>query len=156
LRTGAVNKPSLKDNRQFLEVVFMKVFLVDDSVIMLKKLAEMISSIDGVEIAGQATNANDAVKSIVKMKPDVAILDIHLNDSNNGIDVLKQIRKEIPSSVIIMLTNYSSPEYREKCRALGADYFFDKVTEIQKLNDTLKQLFKENFSPTEEIKELVD
>ena len=42
-----------------------------------------------------------------------------------------------------MLTNYSYPEYREKCQTLGADYFFDKVTEIQKVNDTLKQLFKD-------------
>jgi DNA-binding NarL/FixJ family response regulator len=139
----AVNKPLLKDNRQFLEMVYMKVFLVDDSVITLKKLEQMISSIDGVEIAGHSTNADDAIKSIVKMKPDVAILDIHLNDSNNGIDVLAQIRKGIPSSIIIMLTNYSYPEYRKKCQALGADYFFDKVTEIQKVNDTLKQLFRD-------------
>jgi len=133
----------------------MKVFLVDDSVIMLKKLEKMISSIGGVEIAGHSTNADDAVKSILKMKPNVAILDIHLNGSHNGIDVLKQIRKEILSSVIIMLTNYSYPEYREKCRALGADYFFDKVTEIHKINDTLKQLLENKvFVRTRKIKNL--
>jgi len=122
----------------------MKVFLVDDSIIVLKKLADMISSIDdSIEIAGQAMNADDAVQSIVKIKPDVVILDIRLNGRHNGIDVLEQIRAEIPSSIIIMLTNYSYPEYREKCRALGADYFFDKVIEIQKVNDTFKQLFKD-------------
>jgi DNA-binding NarL/FixJ family response regulator len=125
-------------------MVYMKVFLVDDSIIVLKKLAEMISSIDdSVEIAGQAMNADDAVKSIIKIKPDVVTLDIRLNDGKSGIDVLEQIRAEIPSSIIIMLTNYSYPEYREKCQALGADYFFDKVIEIQKVNDTFKQLFKD-------------
>ena len=139
MRTSVVN-----DNRQFLKMVYMKVFLVDDSIIVLKKLAEMISSIDdSVEIAGQAMNADDAVKSIIKIKPDVVTLDIRLNDGKSGIDVLEQIRAEIPSSIIIMLTNYSYPEYREKCRALGADYFFDKVIEIQKVNDTFKQLFKD-------------
>ena len=139
MRTSVVN-----DNRQFLKMVYMKVFLVDDSIIVLKKLAEMISSIDdSVEIAGQAMNADDAVKSIIKIKPDVVTLDIRLNDGKSGIDVLEQIRAEIPSSIIIMLTNYSYPEYREKCQALGADYFFDKVIEIQKVNDTFKQLFKD-------------
>ena len=124
-------------------MVYMKVFLVDDSIIVLKKLAEMISSIDdSVEIAGQAMNADDAVKSIIKIKPDVVTLDIRLNDGKSGIDVLEQIRAEIPSSIIIMLTNYSYPEYREKCRALGADYFFDKVIEIQKVTDTFIKLFK--------------
>jgi DNA-binding NarL/FixJ family response regulator len=122
----------------------MKVFLVDDSIIVLKKLAEMISSIDdSIEIVGQAMNAADAVKSIVKIKPDVVTLDIRLNDGKSGIDVLEQIRAEIPSSIIIMLTNYSYPEYRERCQALGADYFFDKVIEIQKVNDTFKQLIKD-------------
>ena len=53
----------------------MKVFLVDDSAIVLEKLAAMISGIEGVEIAGQALNARDAIESIVKLKPDVAILD---------------------------------------------------------------------------------
>jgi DNA-binding NarL/FixJ family response regulator len=122
----------------------MKVFLVDDSIIVLKKLKEMISSIDdGIEIVGQAMNADDAVKSIIKIKPDVVTLDIRLNNGKSGIDVLEQIRAEIPSSIIIMLTNYSYPEYREKCQALGADYFFDKVIEIQNINDTFKQLFKD-------------
>jgi hypothetical protein len=39
-----------------------------------------------------------------------------------------------------MLTNYPYPQYREKCQALGADYFFDKVTEIEKIYDTFQQL----------------
>jgi DNA-binding NarL/FixJ family response regulator len=118
----------------------MKVFLIDDSSIVLKKLAVMISSISGVEIAGQAMNSQDAVQSIMKLKPDVVILDIRLNNSDSGIDVLKRIKKENPSSIAIMLTNYPYPQYREKCQALGADYFFDKVTEIEKLCDTFKRL----------------
>jgi DNA-binding NarL/FixJ family response regulator len=117
----------------------MKVFLVDDSAIVLEKLAAMISGIDGVEIAGQALNAHDAIQSIVKLKPDVVILDIRMN-GGSGMDVLKQIKKEIPPPIVIMLTNYPYPQYREKCQALGADYFFDKVTEIEKIYDTFKQL----------------
>jgi DNA-binding NarL/FixJ family response regulator len=118
----------------------MKVFLVDDSAIVLEKLAAMISSIDGVEITGQAMNARDALQSIVKLKPDVVILDIRLNGGGNGMDVLKQIKKEIPPPIVIMLTNYPYPQYRVKCQTLGADYFFDKVTEIEMVYDTFQQL----------------
>ena len=118
----------------------MKVFLVDDSAIVLEKLASLISGIDGVEIAGQAMNAHDAIQSIVKLKPDLVILDIRLNGGGNGMDVLKRIKKEIPSIIVIMLTNYPYPQYREKCQILGADYFFDKVTEIEKIYETFKQL----------------
>ena len=122
----------------------MKVFLVDDSVVVLEKLAAMISGIEGVEITGQALNAHDAIQSIVKLKPDVVILDIRLNGGGNGMDVLKRIKKEIPPPIVIMLTNYPYPQYREKCRALGADYFFDKVTEIEKVNESLAQLMNDH------------
>jgi len=39
-----------------------------------------------------------------------------------------------------MPTNSPYPQYREKCQALGADYFFGKVTEIGNIYDTFKQL----------------
>jgi DNA-binding NarL/FixJ family response regulator len=118
----------------------MKVFLVDDSTMVLKKLVAMISGIEGIEIAGQAMTARDAIQSIVALKPDVVILDIRLNGGGSGMDVLKEIKKEIPPPIVIMLTNYPYPQYREKCQALGADYFFDKVTEIEKIYDTFQQL----------------
>jgi DNA-binding NarL/FixJ family response regulator len=118
----------------------MRVFLVDDSTIVLEKMTALISGLHGVEIAGRAMNADDAIQSIVQLKPDLVILDIRLNGGGNGMDVLKRIKKEIPPPIIIMLTNYPYPQYREKCRALGADYFFDKVTEIEKIYETFQQL----------------
>lgn len=121
----------------------MKVFLVDDSAIVLKKLTALISGIDGVEISGKATNAHDAIQSIVKIKPDLVILDIRLDGGGNGMDVLKAIKKEEPSPIVIMLTNYPYPQYRKKCQELGADYFFDKVTEIEKIYETFQQLLKD-------------
>jgi len=118
----------------------VKIFLVDDSAIVLKKLTAMISGIGGVEIAGEAMTARDAIQSIVELKPDVVILDIRLNGGGNGMDVLKRIKQENPPPIVIMLTNYPYPQYREKCQVLGADYFFDKVADIEKIYDTVKQL----------------
>ncbi len=118
----------------------MKIFLVDDAAIVLEKLATMISGIGGVEIAGQAMNARDAIQSIIELKPDVVILDIRLNGGGNGMDVLKRIKEEDPPPIVIMLTNYPYPQYRKKCQVLGADYFFDKVADIEKIYDTVKQL----------------
>jgi len=121
----------------------MKVFLVDDSVIVLEKLAAVISAIDGAEIAGQALNEHDAIQSIVKLKPDVVILDIRLNGGGNGMNVLKRIKKEIPPPIVIMLTNYPYPQYRKKCEELGADYFLDKVAEIEKIPNLIEELAKD-------------
>jgi DNA-binding NarL/FixJ family response regulator len=121
----------------------MNVFIVDDSKIVVEKLTAMLSGIDGVECVGHARNALDAIRSIMEMKPDVVILDIRLNGGGNGMDVLAQIKKENPPPVVIMLTNYPYPQHQEKCQALGADYFFDKVTDIEKLYETFDKLLKD-------------
>jgi DNA-binding NarL/FixJ family response regulator len=125
----------------------MKAFLVDDSVTVLEKLASLLSSINGIEIIGQAQNARDAVASILKLKPDVVILDIRLI-GGSGIDVLERIKREQPSPVVIMLTNYPYPQYRKKCKDLGAEYFFDKVTEIEKIVGVFENLIQEEQKNT--------
>ena len=121
----------------------MRVLIVDDSKIVCKGLQQMLTNIADVEIVGQAHNAPDAIALISDSKPDVVILDIRL-PGLNGIDVLKDIRnKKLPIRVI-MLTNYPYPQYRKKCKELGADYFFDKVTEIEEIPRVIKELQRMN------------
>ena len=117
----------------------MKVFIVDDSAIIVEKLTAMLSDIQGVKCIGNARDVAGAIRSIIELKPDVVILDIRLG-GGNGMDVLVRIKKETPPPIIIMLTNYPYPQYREKCQALGANFFFDKVTDIGKINHLIKEL----------------
>jgi DNA-binding NarL/FixJ family response regulator len=121
----------------------MKVFVVDDSHLVRERIIEMISELRGVDISGQAERAKEAVESIQKLKPDVVILDIRL-PGGNGIEVLKEIKKDKSAPVIIILTNYPYPQYKKKCTEAGADFFFDKSTEFHKIIEVLKKLIKES------------
>lgn len=119
----------------------MKVLIVDDSKIVCEGLRQMLINIAGVEVVGEAQNALEADTAITELKPDVLILDIRL-PGPSGLEVLKDIRdKKLPIRVI-MLTNYPYPQYRKKCKELGANYFFDKVTEIEKVTEIIEQLVK--------------
>ena len=120
----------------------MRVLIVDDSKIVCNGLQQMLIHIADVEIIGQAHNAKDAIRFISESKPDVVILDIRL-PGLSGIDVLKNIMaKKLPIRVI-MLTNYPYPQYLKKCEELGADYFFDKVTEIEEIPKVIESLTKD-------------
>lgn len=121
----------------------MKVFIVDDSAVVRERLIGMITELPEIEVAGQAHNAQDAIQSIRKLKPDVVILDIRM-PGGNGIEVLKEIKRDKPAPLIIILTNYPYPQYRKKCMEGGADYFFDKSTEFEKVIDVLKKLIEES------------
>ena len=103
----------------------------------------MLSEVPEVENVGQSGKPVEAIKSIQSLNPDVAILDIRM-PGGSGIDVLKYIKKDNPDIIVIMLTNYPYPQYRKKCVERGADYFFDKSTEFEKVIDVLKQLIQDH------------
>ena len=119
----------------------ISVFIVEDSEALRKRLAAMLQGINGIQITGYADSANQAIEAILAnirnaARPDVAILDIRLLEGN-GIDVLKFIKKNSPSTKTIMLTNNAFLHYRKRCEAEGADHFFDKSTEFMKVHETL-------------------
>jgi len=114
---------------------------------MCTRLAQILTEIEGVEIMGAAFNVPDAFRYIGKDIPDIAILDICL-PGGNGIDILKKIRECGNSTKVIMYTHYPFPQYAKKCMHFGADYFFDKYNEFDKLLGVVKQLAKLNVQKT--------
>jgi DNA-binding NarL/FixJ family response regulator len=117
----------------------LRVFIVDDSAVIRERLETMLSELKGIEIIGQAKGSTEAEEAIPKLKPDVVILDIRMH-GGNGIEVLKNIKKDKNPPLVMMLTNYPYPQYRKKCKDAGADFFFDKSTEFDKITEVLKKL----------------
>ena len=121
----------------------MKVFIAEDSILIRERLKDMLSELQGIEIIGEAGDANEAIKEISQLNPDVVILDIRM-PGGNGIGVLEHIDKTGPVPMVIMLTNYPYPRYRKRCMDLGADFFFDKSTEFEKVTEVLQQLIQDS------------
>ena len=117
----------------------LTVYIVDDSDAMRERLADLISDIVGIKLAGQSGNHFDALQSIKTQHPDIVILDIRL-PGKSGIDVLKDIKKEYPPPIVIMITNYPYRQYRQGCMAAGADYFFSKIDEFEMIAQALRRI----------------
>jgi DNA-binding NarL/FixJ family response regulator len=125
------------------------VFIVDDSAVVRERLARLIAELPGVDIVGQADIAFEALNAIRKLKPGVVVLDISMPGSS-GLYVLETLKREQFCPLVIMLTNFSHDQYRRKCLQLGADYFFDKTSEFEKVIDVLRNLpagAGDRFSP---------
>lgn len=116
-----------------------KVFIVDDSAVVRERLVQLISELPAVQVVGTADLAFDAVRSIRKLRPDAVILDISM-PGGNGIFVLESVKSQKPAPLVIMLTNFAHDQYRQQCFKLGADYFFDKSTEFEKIQEVLKEV----------------
>jgi DNA-binding NarL/FixJ family response regulator len=115
------------------------VFIVEDSVSIRERLVGMLGKIDGVSVVGEADTPQAAVEGILRTRPDSVVLDIQLI-GGSGIDVLREARPQVPSTVFIVLTNHPNPQYRRICMEAGAAYFFDKNTEIAKVREVITAL----------------
>ena len=125
----------------------MKVFIADDSMGLIERLLALLSEIPGIEVVGQAHDAPEALAQISKLNPDVVLLDIQM-PGGGGIRALRQIKQRRPAPIVLMLTNYSYQQYRQKCMESGADLFLDKSRDSGKLKEIFTAL-AEAFSPTE-------
>jgi DNA-binding NarL/FixJ family response regulator len=113
------------------------VFIVDDSPVVRDRLVQLIDEVPQVEVIGEADIAFEAIHSIRRLRPQVVVLDISM-PGGSGLYVLETIKREHPAPQVIMLTNFTHEEYRQKCLRLGADHFFDKTTEFEKVLDILR------------------
>lgn len=119
----------------------LNIMIVEDSAPIAGRLKFMVGDLllhKSINIASSIARAHDLMQETV---PDVVILDIHLQGEEpgvTGLDLLKTIRKDYGNMVVMMLTNYSDEFYKNKCKELGADYFFDKSAEFDKVSEALK------------------
>ncbi len=117
----------------------MTVMLVDDSPILRERLKAMVNDVPGVVCAAEAADGGTAMELLRSTKPDIVILDIRMPD-RSGIDVLRDIKRQLSATIVMMLTNYPTQEHRKACEAAGADYFFDKSRELSGVVEVLERL----------------
>jgi two-component system response regulator YesN len=110
----------------------MKVLIADDTNLIRERLQEMVSVSRQLEVVGSFANGTNTLEGLRTLKPDLAIIGLEMTGLN-GIEVLKEIRKENSSLVYIILTLFSSEFYREMAMEAGADYFFSKPDDFKKV-----------------------
>lgn len=120
----------------------MNVLLVDDSEILRNHLMTILAEMENVTVVGESVDTESAIRDLQKKRPDLMILDIRM-PGEGGIHVLKTAKEKYPGLRVIIYTDYPYPQYRTKCMDLGADYFFDKSTETEKMIDKIRQLARE-------------
>ena len=114
----------------------VKVLIVEDSPIVRERLAGLIAGVRNVAIVGQTGDGFQAQALFRQHRPDAVVLDIQV-PGINGMDLLAQFKREHPACVVMVLTTYAFKEFRQRCVALGADYFFDKSSEFERVTEVL-------------------
>ena len=120
-----------------------KVFLVEDSPLVLGRIKELLATLPATEVVGAAGNSADAIEGILQSHPDVVLLDFNLA-YGSGLDVLRALHPRLPKIDFYMLSNFAAPAYRNLAAELGAKDYFDKTKDMERV----RELFSERIAST--------
>jgi DNA-binding NarL/FixJ family response regulator len=96
-----------------------KVFLVDDHPLVREWLAALINRQADLQVCGEADSAPAALQIIGQVNPDIAIVDISLEEGS-GLELIKDIRASHPDARVIVLSMHDEALYAERSLRAGA------------------------------------
>ncbi len=109
-----------------------KILLVDDHHLIRQGVRALLESEGGFEVVGEAGDGPQALRSIVNLRPHVAIVDVVL-PGINGIEVARQIKHRLPTCKVVMLSMYDSAGYVFDALQAGASGYVLKMSTAEVL-----------------------
>ena len=119
----------------------LKVLVVDDSLIIRKKITKLVTQL-GHEVVYGAKNAQEGIDSFRAKKPDLVTMDITMPDMD-GITAVKKIMQEDSEAKIIMVTSHGQEDMVIKSIQAGAVGYMLKPITDEKLASAIGEVFEE-------------
>lgn len=115
----------------------LRVMLVDDHEVVREGLRALLDRREGMHVVGEAGSVAQAIEVALREKPDVVVMDVRLPDGT-GVEACREIRAELPSTRMIMLTSYADEEAVMASILAGASAYLLKQTRGQQLAEAVE------------------
>jgi DNA-binding NarL/FixJ family response regulator len=115
----------------------IRVLLVDDQHIVRQGLATILKYSPGIEVAGEASDGQEAIALAQETRPDVVLMDLKM-PRMGGIPATRQICQEMPETHVIILTTYDSDDLVFEGIKAGARGYLLKDTSSERLVDAIQ------------------
>jgi len=104
----------------------MRILIADDHPIVRKGVRSILESRKDLEVCGEATNGEEAVRKSLEVNPELIILDVTM-PVLDGFSAARKIKEAMPAVPILMLSMQDGPEMARSSRSVGAQGFVTKA-----------------------------
>ena len=119
----------------------ISVSIVEDNDKLRGTLARVLNRADGFRCVSNYSNAEDALKDLPQVRPDVVLMDINL-PGMNGVECVRQLKQLIPQTQVLMLTVYEDTENIFNALAAGAGGYLLKRTTSRELLEAIQEMHR--------------
>lgn len=119
----------------------IRVLIADDHAIVRQGLKQILSETDDLLVAGEADDGVEALMLARQTQWDVFLLDVSM-PNRNGIDTLKQLKKEFPRLPVLILSMHPEEQYAVRALKAGAFGYLTKQSAPEQLVTAIRQVAK--------------
>jgi DNA-binding NarL/FixJ family response regulator len=127
----------------------IRIVMADDHDVVRLGISALLSTVDGFEVVGQASDGEEAVAAVKKFKPDVVILDLEM-PKMSGVEAAMIIKLQFPQTKILILSGFENEKYVVQILKSGAGGYVVKNVGKEELADAIRIVAegKRFFSPS--------
>ena len=103
----------------------MRILVADDHEVIRRGVRALLAAGAGCEICGEAVDGQDAVEKAHQLRPDLVIMDVSMPNLN-GLEATRVIRRSLPTTQVLILTQHDSQEMMRQALNAGARGFVVK------------------------------
>ena len=118
----------------------LRTLIVDDNHTFVESAANFLMERPQIEVVGSAYSGQEALDKVEEFAPDLVLMDLSMPQMD-GFEATRKIKARDNPPVVIILTLYDYPEYRDRAKIAGADGFVSKVDLGVKLMPLISELF---------------
>ncbi len=129
----------------------LRVLVVDDSEVVRQGICQILQSQADIEVICEAADGVDAVLKARQHKPDVVLMDITM-PVMNGFEAVRRIKHELPSTPILMVSQFDSAPFAREAVAAGASGYVVKSNASTELIPALRKMQSQRVRTDAEIR----
>src|SRR3974390_3268301 len=131
-----------------------KIFLVDDHPLVREWLTNLVNQQPDLTVCGETESAPAALSAIATARPDLAIVDLSLNNSI-GLELIKNLQKVCPDVLVLVLSMHDESLYAERVFRAGARGYVNKRETAQKVIEAIRRVLEGKLFVSEKTAEIL-
>jgi DNA-binding NarL/FixJ family response regulator len=117
----------------------LRIVLADDHPLVRDALRRTLDTQPDMDVVGDASDGQDAVELCISLRPDLVLMDVRMPNLD-GLEATRQIKKEVPGTIVLILTASDWPYDLSEALKAGAAGYMLKVAPIPETIDAVRKV----------------
>jgi DNA-binding NarL/FixJ family response regulator len=127
-----------------------KIIIADDHPLVRESLRQMLRGHSDLEVVAEASDGSEVVELCRRLHPELVLMDIRM-PKMDGIEATRQIKRESPSTIVLVLTAFENPDYMAEALKAGVSGYILKEADSQQIIGAIRRTLEGELPLSQEV-----